>query len=69
SVGTPLDHAGIDRLRAHTSLGLATALEHCGDPTEAHELYRTARDLFTAFGDTASAAEARAGAERLGHTG
>ncbi|MFF4028261.1 helix-turn-helix domain-containing protein [Streptomyces sviceus] len=69
TVGTPLDHAGIDRLRAQTSLGLATALEHCGDPDEARELYVRARDLFTAFGDTASVAEARAGIERLGHPG
>ncbi|MFF7947288.1 ATP-binding protein [Streptomyces griseorubiginosus] len=69
TVGTPLDHAGIDRLRAHTSLGLATALEHCGDPAEARELFVRARDLYTAFGDTAYAAEASAGVERLGDTG
>ncbi|MFG2795680.1 ATP-binding protein [Streptomyces pseudovenezuelae] len=66
TVGTPSDHAGIDRLRAHTSLGLATALEHCGDPAEAREHYTRARELFTQFGDTASTAEAAAGLERLG---
>ncbi|MET7731428.1 helix-turn-helix domain-containing protein [Streptomyces sp. NPDC005402] len=66
TVGTPSDHAGVDRLRAHTSLGLATALEHCGDPTGAREHYTLARELFTQFGDTASAAEAAAGLERLG---
>ncbi|MDH6584315.1 transcriptional regulator with XRE-family HTH domain/tetratricopeptide (TPR) repeat protein [Streptomyces sp. SAI-133] len=64
SVGTPLDHAGVDRLHAHTSLGLATALEHRGDLTEAHEHYTRARALFTQFGDTASATEATAGVER-----
>ncbi|RRR77528.1 NB-ARC domain-containing protein [Streptomyces sp. RP5T] len=65
AVGTPLDHAGVDRLRAYTSLGLATALEHCGDPTGSREHYVRARDLFTQFGDTASVAEAAAGLERL----
>lgn len=69
SVGTPHDHAGIDRLRAQTSIGLATALEHCGDPTGARDHYTRAHDLFTAFGDTASAAEAAAGLERLGRVG
>lgn len=68
SVGAPLDHAGIDRLRAHTSLGLATALEHCGDPTGAREHYTRARELFTQFGDTTSAAEAAAGLARLTET-
>jgi transcriptional regulator with XRE-family HTH domain/tetratricopeptide (TPR) repeat protein len=66
AVGTPSAHAGIDRLRAYTAIGLATALEHCGDRTEAHEHYVRARDLFTEFGDVASAAEATAGIERLG---
>ncbi|MDH6449747.1 MULTISPECIES: helix-turn-helix domain-containing protein [unclassified Streptomyces] len=66
AVGTPSAHAGIDRLRAHTSLGLATALEHRGDPTEARELYRRAHALFTEFGDTTSAKEAASGLERLG---
>ncbi|MFJ6389043.1 ATP-binding protein [Streptomyces sp. NPDC091972] len=64
AVGTPSAHAGIDRLRAHTSLGLATALEHCGDPAGAREHYALARALFTSFGDTASVAEAAAGVER-----
>jgi hypothetical protein len=64
AVGTPSAHAGTDRLRAHTSIGLATALEHCGDLTEAHEHYVRARDLFTEFGDTKSATEAAEAAER-----
>ncbi|MEU1478026.1 helix-turn-helix domain-containing protein [Streptomyces sp. NPDC005760] len=67
SVGSPSTHSGAeDRLRARALLGLATALEHSGEPTEAREHYTRARALFTAVGDMAAAREATAGSARLG---
>ncbi|MGW2569486.1 hypothetical protein [Streptomyces sp. NPDC001537] len=64
AVTVPATHKGIDHLRARVLSGLATALEHCGDLAEAHTHYTRAHALYTALGDTASAAETAAAIER-----
>ncbi|MEU6254068.1 helix-turn-helix domain-containing protein [Streptomyces sp. NPDC047043] len=64
AVTVPATHKGIDHLQARTLSGLATALEHCGDLAEAHTHYIRAHALYTALGDTTSAAETAAAIER-----
>ncbi|MEU6347921.1 helix-turn-helix domain-containing protein [Streptomyces sp. NPDC047072] len=65
TVVTPATHAGTSRSQAQTLVGLATALEHCGETTEARARYDEAHRLFTATGDTASAEETAAALTRL----
>ncbi|MGW1748022.1 NB-ARC domain-containing protein [Streptomyces sp. NPDC002092] len=64
AVTVPATHKGIDHLQARTLSGLATALEHCGDLAEAHTHYTRAHALYTALGNTASAADTAAAVER-----
>jgi transcriptional regulator with XRE-family HTH domain/tetratricopeptide (TPR) repeat protein len=67
TVSPPSAHGSTDnRLQARTLVGLARALEHSGDPTEAREHYTRARSLATVIGDMATATEAMEGLERLG---
>ncbi|MGW0419080.1 ATP-binding protein [Streptomyces sp. NPDC003015] len=66
TVSTPFGRGDLDRFQAQALTGLATALEHCGELTEALEHLTRAYDLFTAAGDTGSAAETVAAIERLG---
>ena len=64
AVAIPSTHTDVDRLRAKVLTGLATALEQVGELTEAHQHYARAHRLFTAIGDTKSAAEAAASVAR-----
>ncbi|MEV6945916.1 NB-ARC domain-containing protein [Streptomyces sp. NPDC051172] len=64
AVTVPATHKGIDHLQARALSGLATALEHCGDLAEAHTHYTRAHALYTALGDTTSAAQTAAAIER-----
>lgn len=66
AVMAPVTHGGTDRFRGLALAGLATALEHCGELTEARVHLAEANRLFTTAGDTASAAETTAAIERLG---
>ncbi|MET7688308.1 NB-ARC domain-containing protein [Streptomyces sp. NPDC005483] len=66
AVMTPVTHGGTSRFQGRALLGLATALEHCGELTEAREHLTRAYDLFTAAGDTGSAAETAAAIGRVG---
>lgn len=66
AVMAPVTHGGTNRFQALALAGLATALEHCGELTEARVHLTEAHRLFTTAGDTASAAETTTAIERLG---
>ncbi|MDN3020544.1 XRE family transcriptional regulator [Streptomyces sp. S.PB5] len=65
AVMAPATHEGIERFRGNILAGLATALEHMGDVTEALEHYEDARRLYESAEDTASAARTSAAIARL----
>ncbi|MFF0015147.1 ATP-binding protein [Streptomyces sp. NPDC005374] len=65
AVMTPITHGGTDRFQARALAGLATALEHCGELTEARAHFTEAHRLFTTTGDTASTAETATALARL----
>ncbi|MER7562982.1 helix-turn-helix domain-containing protein [Streptomyces sp. NPDC097941] len=66
TVITPLARGDLDRYLAQALTNLATALRHCGEVPEAREHLTRAQELFTAAGDTVSAAETATTIERLG---
>ncbi|MFF5492666.1 helix-turn-helix domain-containing protein [Streptomyces aquilus] len=65
-VVTPHTHRGIERSRAITLEGLATALEHTGELGESRTHYEEALRLYEAVGDTAAAESVRTAIARLG---
>ncbi|MFF5141146.1 NB-ARC domain-containing protein [Streptomyces sp. NPDC013157] len=65
TVIAPATHGGTDRFKARALTGLATALEHCGDPARAGAQLSEAYRLFSSVGDTAAAERTAASLERL----
>lgn len=64
AVAIPATHTDVDRHQAKVLAGLATAMEQVGELTEAHQHHARAHRLFTATGDTKSAAAAAASVAR-----
>lgn len=68
AVIAPVTHGGTSRFQAQALAGLATALERCGELTEAHAHFTEAHRLFVTAGDTASADETATALTRLAGT-
>ncbi|MFE3851642.1 ATP-binding protein [Streptomyces griseorubiginosus] len=68
-VTAPRSHGDLDRFHAQALTGLATALRHCGEVTEARTHLVRARELFTAAGDTTAASNTATAIEELGDVG
>ncbi|MES5823219.1 helix-turn-helix domain-containing protein [Streptomyces sp. RG80] len=68
AVMAPVTHGGTSRFQARALAGLATALEHCGESTEARAHLTEAHRLFVTAGDSTSAAKTAAALARLAGT-
>ncbi|MEU9918868.1 helix-turn-helix domain-containing protein [Streptomyces sp. NPDC051001] len=68
AVMAPVTHGGTSRFQARALAGLATALEQCGELTDAHANFTEAHRLFITAGDTTSAAETASALARLAET-